>query len=213
MPRIRPLDRGRSTLDSYIRRVLRTCERVEQGLARGSLLVTDVELVYSSGFLSIVTRWEAFLEDSLYESVCGVAPGKLVARRNVIVPSRSRLERILLHPNHEYIQLTTVKQAESLYDLFLKNSGPFGSVSAPNRTYLQQAIYIRNAIAHSSASATIRFRDGVPGVTALPSNRQTPGAFLRHIFRQSPSQRRLELYCAAFLSAAGEMNEGWAAAS
>jgi hypothetical protein len=209
---VRPLQAGIGSLTSYIHRLQRCCERVESEFAASRLRVTDVELVYTSGFLAIVTKWEAFLEDSLYESVCGRVPAKLSRRRHVDVNSRGHLQRILLHPNKDYVSFTTVKQARGLYGLFLKNDGPFGAVSEANQSYIQQAIWIRNAIAHSSDVAGRAFRERVPGVSALPSNRRHPGAFLRHQFRQSPSQRRLDLYCLAFLTAAAEMGDSWSAA-
>jgi hypothetical protein len=211
VPRREPLAADLQSLSAYVRRVQKCCERVEVQFKRKKLRTTDVELVYASGFLAAVTRWEAFLEDSLYEAVCGPAPRKLKLRRSVIIESRAKLSEVLLFPDKEYITLTTVKQAENLYGLFLENSGPFGSVGESNRSYIQQAIWIRNAIAHSSESALGKFKSKVPGVDALPRNRRAPGAFLRHEFRTSPTQRRLDLYCGAILSAASEMSEGWSA--
>jgi hypothetical protein len=114
-----------------------------------------------------------------------------------------------LFPDHEYISLPTVKKAQQTYDLFVRDGLPFSSISEANQSYIQQAIWIRNAIAHASTYAHRVFREKVPGVAALPSNRRRPGAFLRHEFRVSPSQRRFDLYCAALLAAAREMDESW----
>jgi hypothetical protein len=213
MPRIRPLQPGISRFSGYVRRLQRCCVRVEAELSARRLRVTDVELVYTSSFLAIVTRWESFLEASLYDAVCNPAPATLEGKRHLAVASRSHFQRILLHPDKEYVSLTTVRQARGLYDLFLKGAGPFGAISEANQTYIQQAIWIRNAIAHSSEAAERTFRDKVPGVASLPTNRRQPSAFLRHEFRVSPSQRRFDLYCGAFLSAATEMGQRWSAAS
>ncbi len=211
MARVQPLHSGVTALTAYVRRLQRCCVRVEGELTAGRLRVTDVELVYASGFLSLVTKWEAFLEDSLYESVCGDVPKRLQNLRHIDVTSRGHLQRILLHPDKDYVSFTTVRQARELYDLFLKNAGPFGAITESNQTYIQQAIWIRNAIAHSSDAAARAFRMKVPGVSSLPPSRRAPGAFLRHEFRVSPSQRRLDLYCGAFLSAAAEMGSAWSA--
>lgn len=211
MAAVQPLAPGVARLATFTQRLQRCCDRVEVAFSEGRLRVSDVELVYTSGFLSIVTRWEAFLEECLFETVCGAAPARLVDRRHVQVKSRSRLQKVLLHPEKEYISLTTVKQAEGLYKLFLQEGAPFSAISEPNRTFIQQAIWIRNAIAHSSSAASSAFRDKVPGVTSLPQNRRYPGAFLRHEFRVSPNQRRLNLYCSALVSAAREMASSWTA--
>ena len=147
----------------------------------------------------------------MYEAVCGSAPRRLRAERLVSVSSRGQLERLLLHPDKDYVSLATVRQAQSLYGLYLKSEGPFGAVSASERTYIQQALWIRNAIAHSSESAISIFRTKVPGVTSLPMTRRNPGPFLRHEFRTNPAQRRFELYCHAFVSAAEDMSKAWTA--
>lgn len=211
MPRLFPLASRVRTLNTYIRRVQNCCQRVEDQYRHGNLFTTDVELVYTSGFLASVSRWETFLMEALNEAVCGTAPKALGRRRNIMVTNRVRLSKVLLFPDKDYVSLTTVNQADAIFGLFLKDRGPFGAVSDPNRTYIQQAIWIRNAIAHSSEAARGVFQSKVPGVSALPRSRRTPGTFLRHVFRVSPSQRRLDLYCSAMLSAATEMSDGWSA--
>ena len=100
-------------------------------------------------------------------------------------------------------------RAEELAALFIKRGLPFSAVSEPNCTLLQQAVRIRNAIAHESSFATEKFRASVPGVSALPRSKRSPGAFLRHEFRQAPSQRRYELYFAAYQTAAQEIAGAW----
>lgn len=209
MARVEPLAPKVRALAEYVGRVKRCCQRVEVQFQSRRLYATDVELVYASGFLAAVTRWEAFLEESLHEAVCGSAPKALVQRRSIVVTKRAKLAEILLFPNKEFVSLTTVSQADGLFGLFLKDGGPFGVVDHTNRSYIQQAIWIRNAIAHSSGAAMGAFRSKVPGVGALPRNRRTPGTFLRHVFRVSPSQRRLDLYLGAMLSAASQMSDGW----
>lgn len=213
MPVLRPLEPGVRRFSAHVRRLQRCCLRVEKQLHSGNLRVSDVELVYTSSFLAMVTRWEAFVEAALYEAVCTPAPKALRIRRHLAIASRSHLQRILLHPDKEYVSLTTVRQARDVYELFLKGAGPFGGISDTNQTYIQQAIWIRNAIAHASAASDRAFKKKVPGVASLPRNRRQPSAFLRHEFRVAPSQRRFDLYCSAFLSAATEMGDDWSAAS
>jgi hypothetical protein len=82
-------------------------------------------------------------------------------------------------------------------------------VSDHNRTLLQQAVLIRNAIAHESSFAMHQFRNKVPGVATLPHSKRAPAAFLRHVFRVAPAQRRVDLYFAAYQSAAREIAAAW----
>jgi hypothetical protein len=182
---------------------------MEAGFARRRLLVTDVELLYSSSFLSVCSQWESLLKEVILEAVAGRKSAKPGNERFATFRSRRRLEALLLFPDKEFISLSNLKRASSLAALFIRDGRPVSAVSEPNRTFLQQAVLIRNAIAHQSTFALEQFRTKVPGITALPQSKRHPGAFLRHEFRVSPSQRRYELYFAAFQSAAREISAAW----
>lgn len=171
--------------------------------------MTDVELVYSSSFLSVSSHWESLLEEILFETVCGEESGRPGNQRYATFRKRRHLEDILLFPGKDYVSIPNLKRAEELAGLFISQGRPISAVSEPNRTLLQQATWVRNVIAHESAFAMQIFYKKVPGVDALPRSRRSPGAFLRHEFRQEPSQRRYELYFAAYQSAADEIARAW----
>lgn len=192
-----------------VHRFRRCCGRIESEFARKRLRVTDVELVYSSSFLSVASQWEAFLEDALFEAVCGDVSSKQGNRRFATFRTRNNLRDVLLFPNKPFLSIPNLKGAEALAGLFINQGRPISAVSEQNRTFIQQAVYIRNAIAHESPFAIERFRVRVPGVTTLPRSKRSPGAFLRHEFRVAPSQRRVELYFAAYQSAAKEIASAW----
>lgn len=195
-----------------MRRVLRfrrCCARIEGEFARKRLRVTDVELVYSSSFLSVCSQWEAFLEETLFETVCGEKSSRQENRRFATFQKRKNLREVLLFPHKGFLSIPNLKDAEALAALFINQGRPISAVSEQNRTFLQQAVWIRNAIAHESSFAIEQFRAKVPGVTTLPRSKRSPGAFLRHEFRVAPSQRRVELYFAAYQSAAKEIAYAW----
>jgi hypothetical protein len=171
--------------------------------------VTDVELVYSSSFLSVCSQWESLLEAVLFETVCGEESQRHGNRRFASFEKRRHLEDLLLFPGKDYVSIPTLKRAEELAGLFINQGRPISAVSERNRTLLQQAVLVRNAIAHESSFAVKAFCAKVPGVSALPRAKRSPGAFLRHEFRQSPSQRRYEVYFAAYKSAATEIACAW----
>jgi hypothetical protein len=198
--------------DRFNRRVLHfrnCCARIERQFHRSTLLVTDVELVYTSSFLSVCAQWEALLEDILVEAVCGNNSKTRGNARLATFKHRNNLRNLLLYPGKSYISIENLKRAEELASLFVRNGQPFSAVTEANKTHIQQAIWIRNAIAHQSAFAIGVFRERVPGVVSLPTPKRWPGAFLCHEFRICPSQRRYELYFAAFQSASNEMAETW----
>ena len=193
----------------FVLRYRSCCSRIEHEFRRERLRVTDVELVYSSSFLSICSRWESLLEDILFEVVSGEESRKPGNRRNATFRTRKHLAHILLFPRKDYLSIPNLKHAEELAALFIDNGRPISAVTEPNRTLLQQAVWIRNAIAHESSFALEKFRTRVPGVASLPRTKRSPGAFLRHEFRVAPSQRRYELYFAAYQSAASEIAAAW----
>jgi hypothetical protein len=183
--------------------------RLELQLVNRKVSITDVELLYSSAFLSACARWEGFLEGSLIEASCGQASSLKGNYRHAEFRSRSVLRNLLLFPDKDYISLPSVKHATAMASLLINEGRPFSQISEPNRTYIQQAGWIRNAIAHQSDFSLRIFRDKVPGVSSLPRNRRLPGTFLRREFRTSPSQRRFEIYFTAFKSAAAEILDSW----
>ncbi len=196
----------------FARRVLlygHCCARVEDSFAENRLRVTDVELVYSSSFLSVCSHWESLLKAVIVETVCGDESRRRCNRRLASFEKRQHLEELLLFPGKDYVSIPTLKHAEALAGLFISQGRPISEVSEQNRTLLQQAVWVRNAIAHESPFALKTFSTKVPGVSALPRSKRSPGAFLRHEFRQAPSQRRYELYFAAFQSAAAEIVRAW----
>jgi len=193
----------------HIDRLHRCTARLEQQLADKRVSITDVELLYTSAFLSVCARWGSFLEDSLVEVSCGRTSRFRANYRLAEFRSRSALRRLLLFPDKDYISLPSLKHATALAALLVNEGRPFSQISEANQTHIQQAGWIRNAIAHQSDYSLRLFRDKVPGASSLPHNRQRPGAFLRAIFRVSPTQRRYEIYFTAFKSAASEVLNGW----
>jgi hypothetical protein len=198
--------------ERFVRRLTRyqsCCVRIEEQFELKRLKITDVELLYTSSFLSVCCLWESFLEATLYESVCGEESKKRGNQRRASFRKPTYLEEVLLFPNKDYLSIPTLKHAEAMNALFVKDGRPISAVSERNRTLLHQAVRIRNAIAHQTSFALGKFQESVPGVSALPRSKRTPGAFLRHEFRIAPSQRRYELYLAAYQSAAGEICSAW----
>ena len=200
---------GAAKLLARIDRLGNCCLRLEKQFKSGRLRVTDVELVYSSCFLSIWSYWVAFLEDSLYNCVCGPAAPHQERLRLVSLSSRDALKSILLFPTKKYVGIDSLEDAEALASLFIQDGHPFAMVSPTYRTLLKQAACIRNAIAHQSDFAVESFQRKVPGVSSLPVGRRTPGAFLRHEFRTSPTQRRYEFYSSTIKAAAMEVHVAW----
>ena len=108
-----------------------------------------------------------------------------------------------------YLALGTVENALRVAEMLINKGRPLSAISQSNRTLINQAVQIRNAIAHDSDRAKKDFLRKVPGVAALPNSKRTPGAFLRHEFRVQPNQRRYEVYFSAYHVAANEIRNAW----
>ena len=207
-----PLPQLSRRVDEFVNHIVRLsncCRRIEEQFGHGRLRVSDVELVYTSSFLSACSRWESLLEQCLYDTVCGAESPRRGNYRLASFRSRWHLQQVLLHPNKDYVSFQSLKQTKELAALFTNEGRPFSAISESNQTYIQQAMWIRNAIAHQSDFALGLFRERVPGVDALLPNKQVPGPFLRFEFRVSPTQRRYELYFGALQRAAVEVHDAW----
>ena len=158
----------------HIDRLLRCCDRVDGLVADRSVGETDRDLVYESSFLALVAHFESFLEEILVETVCGEASRK--AGRYRLVGPRSRPHfREILYQGRQFVQLLPYGEMLRYARLYLNDGHPFTDVADDQCDLLSQAVKTRNAIAHRSRTATVKFRRDVPGVDALPRNRQRPG--------------------------------------
>ena len=188
----------------------RCCERVEREFERRrKLRIIDVELLYSSCFASVFSQWEVFLEDVLFETVCGTESKKPGNARYVEFQSKERFRRIILPGGDSYLSIATVEKAQTFASRFVQEGRPISRVSPQHCSHIGQAVLIRNAIAHDSRPAKKNFKEKVPGVRALPSGKQQPGSFLRHMFRVQPNRRRYEIYFGAYRAAASEIATAW----
>ena len=185
------------------------CTRIENQFAKGRIRITDVEQIYSGCFLSVHSRWETFLEETLYETVCGGKERDFRKGKKMVFRNRKDFRSTLEYVHGPYLSIGAVERAIKLAEVFVQNGRPISAISELNRTRITEGVRIRNAIAHDSRDARRKFREKVPGVAQLPKNRRVPGAFLRHSFRRNPSQMRYEIYFAAYRSASREIGRAW----
>lgn len=206
---LEPVEKISKSFQRHIDRLAGCADRLEMLFDNHKVSVTDVELVYISAFLSACARWESFMEDTIIETSCGRGSRSQTNSRYVNFRSHAALRRLLLYPDKDYISLPSLKNGIALASILVKQGRPLSQISESNQTHIQQAVWIRNAIAHQSDYSLRMFRDKVPGVTSLPQRSRRPGPFLRTVFRSSPTQRRYEIYFTAFKSAANEVMGAW----
>jgi hypothetical protein len=199
------------TAASYRRRLdrLRACiTRVERNCARGSLLVSDCELVYESTYLAGIGLLEATLAELFTEFIWtgrGTRPGSFALMRP---RTRDNLQKIVRR-DRPYVAYLPYKDCLDMAKLFLNDGKPFSLVTDAEKKILADAILVRNAIAHKSSFALAKFRSQVPGVDSLPRNRRLPGAYLRRTYRAYPNETWYDLYLQTFDGISQTVASSW----
>ncbi len=134
-----------------------------------------VEMAFLRAFLA----WEVFVEESFILYLCGQKP-----------PRGRRPYRHAFPPNHEiamewvipegrpYARWTAAGEVSQRAERFFRNGRPFAGILRSNQTALDETQTIRNAIAHRSTSARLKFENLVrTKLLTLPPN-LTVGRFL-----------------------------------
>lgn len=140
----------------------------------GSATPRDVtERLLEAVFLNAVTAFESFLEQLFFKSVTGaVRTGgiKPVTR----LKDEDTARRMIIRPREKYVTWLPIEDAISRADVYLVSGKPFSRVATRGaaKGLLTRALTVRNAIAHRSGHAKVRFDEMVGGRHA------TAGAYL-----------------------------------
>jgi hypothetical protein len=184
------------------------CKRIEGSRSSGSLRVVDCDLLYESTFLTAIGRLEGVLETLLEEFVNGEKSRK-PQRYALVRPKTRAAYRTLLLQGRKYIDVLPFNYFLDITKRYLNQGHPFTDIDATDQQLLVQAVLVRNAIAHRSSYALVKFRATVPGVTSLASHRQLPGPFLRRTYKAFPLQTYLDLYLDTFEKVAQTVAKAW----
>ena len=156
-----------------------TRAKVEALLIRAELSVLDVEQVYAGLFLDAFTEFEGLLEDLFLGIVSAthVSAIPTTKRRVDIVPSVLTSE--ICFEGRAYldwlpIDKYTTKRAER----FLDNGEPFSRLTKPEEKTIERLHLLRNAVAHKSDSAKLRFEACIQAWPLLPQEK-TPAGFFK----------------------------------
>ena len=183
-----------SLSDAYISR-LRTFDRarvkIERLLLADHVTRQDACLLYEGIFLRTVTTCEGLMEDLFVGLLAGgIKPGRSVHPR---VQFKSyTIARDIVLGGRAYVDWLPFNVTEKRADAFFRGGYPFRNLEKNDKKELERVIFIRNAIAHQSRSASEKFEKEVIGGTPLLSAERTPAGYLRSIFRASPAQTRYE---------------------
>jgi len=134
------------------------------------------DILTETAFLRAFTGWESFLEESFYLYLLGYQVPKRRPRRYAFPPDRSAATEWCAEGNrYAKWDLENVRKRAGRW---FKDGKPFAPALQAQQSRLTQLATIRNAIAHQSTAARVKFEALVRNeVTALPPN-TTVGSFL-----------------------------------
>jgi hypothetical protein len=151
--------------------------KVENLLTRGELDIADVEQVYAGLFLSAFTEFEALIEDVFLGILSGTHASTISKRRVKIIPAS--LTREILFEGKQYLDwMPLEKHTHKRAKRFLNNGEPFSGLSDVEEKNLERLHLLRNAVAHKSDNAKVKFEASVQHLSLLPQEK-TPTGFLR----------------------------------
>ena len=186
-----------------LQRLDSTRERMERLYSQWQIRKVDLDSVYEALFLRAVTSFEAFLEDLFLAILVGRAKynGQRV-RVLMQASSRGALMQILLQGD-SYMSWLPFENTEKRAKLYLKEGRPFTELDNGDKSQLKTISTIRNAIAHKSPYALLKFKITVVGSIPLLQTERNPAGFLRTRISSSPAQTRFEVYMGQLGKCAG----------
>jgi hypothetical protein len=168
---------------------------MERAYVQRSLRIEDVEAAYAGLFLQVVLGYEAAIEDfvlGLLVRPGGVASSSSHVRSHVQVRSYAHARKLVSGPGRSYPSWTKKADIENIADVFLADSLPFKTLDPHEPLswdYVNRCIIIRNAIAHASDHAKMKFEQKVIGDTPLPKRERRVSAYLRGRATLGPQTR------------------------
>lgn len=168
-------------IDTFLRNVRTTRRLLSRQLDffnAGSLPRRELEAVYELAFLKIFISFESQLVELLKTNLMMATDARGRKRSYFPVADRAKAGKLLLG-SQRYFQLLPVEQMEKIAKIYLKNGGPFLSLTTHQKNAIHKAYAIRNHIAHRSADSKSSFERKVLNGVRLPRNSTSPGYYLR----------------------------------
>jgi len=152
---------------------------METALSAGHIDVPDIEQVYVGLYLDIFTDFEATIETLFL----GLLDGSLYSRtypntRKARIQPVSMTRQIVFMGRQYLDWLPYKEETIPRAKIYFVDGRPFTSLTATQKSNLDDYCSIRNALAHKSGSATTKFQALISGLPLLPAQR-SPAGYLR----------------------------------
>lgn len=166
------------TFQRNVRTTRRLLSRQVNLFGTGTLPRRELEAIYELAFLKIFISFENQLTELLKTNMLMGTDSAGRIRSNFPVANRAKAGKLLLG-SQRYFQLLPVEQMEKIARVYLKNGGPFISLSSSQKKSVLKAHAIRNHIAHRSSDSRASFEKKVLNGVMLPRPSTSPGYYLR----------------------------------
>jgi len=135
--------------------------------------------IVEMAFLRTFLAWEVFVEESFILYLCGQKPPRGRAPFRHAFPSNLEVAiKWVIPEGRAYARWNVVGDVSQRAERFFRDGRPFAAVLRGNQNVLDETLTIRNAIAHRSTSARLKFENLVrPKLGTLPP-KLTVGGFL-----------------------------------
>lgn len=130
-------------------------------------------------FLHFFQAWEVFVEDSFILYLRGrIPPRGRAPKRYAFPPDNAAALSWVVPEGREYAEWAHAQTVRVRAERFFKAGRPFGPVLTANQTLLDHVRLIRNAIAHKSETARVKFERIVRDEMGTLPPTLTVGGFL-----------------------------------
>lgn len=178
-------------LRKQFKEVINTQRRVERINSSSVFMAKrDLETLYDGLFLKTVTLFEAFVEEmfiGLLYNKHQLTTRKIIQK--VVFPDRKTTLNYLYY-GKRYIDLMPHDKLIEKASVFYNPDNPFSNLNATQKQLLTEIFVIRNAIAHKSDNANLKFKNMLSR-KGLSLN-HSPSNFLRTL--HSPSNNMFNQY-------------------
>ena len=156
-----------------------TRNKIENLYSTRSIVLRDLQSLYSGLFINVVTEFEAFLESHFIYSLSGASkaskPRVLINRRTVAYD--------ILRGERSYVDWLPYRFSVKRADRFFKGGHSFSILDKTDIKVLEEICLIRNALAHNSHYSKQRFEQDVIGGICLRPKERNPVGYLRYSFK------------------------------
>lgn len=149
--------------------------RVIQG---GPVTQAQFHQVVELGYLRAYLAWESFLENSFILYVMGKRSGSGAGPRRFVTPENRRHAVNICTEGQRYADWTSIDKVVSKAERFFRGGEPYKSALTNKQILLQDMKTIRNAIAHQSDDAALKFEALVRKELRFLAPHTTVGSFL-----------------------------------